>query len=164
MYFLECTSWSDENPQGYDDVPRFRKHIWPLLMEGNVQAIETIYVFRPYEEEPVMYEKDSFAGYGYSAEMEHKSYYGGHLDIFYKTRDRAFISKLVNLWLRPCTLENSEEKLSIKEIKLKFLERTIKEMGKEFVLFGFGHDADPLYLFGEKSLLTAIAEEKQRGQ
>ncbi|MEJ2182860.1 MAG: hypothetical protein P8Y66_05005 [Nitrospirota bacterium] len=166
IYFLECTSYSENNPQGYDDLPVFHRDVWPLI-ENNIDSIETIYIFPPHEEEPEVIEKEIIKNL-YREQLrwrnvKHRSYYGGHLDVYFRTSDLSFISRLISLWRQPCPLMNTVEDLKIEDYKIIFLRNITKEMDESYVLFGFGHDGDPLYLFGQVNTLATIADEKRRG-
>lgn len=158
--YLECTSYSKDNPQGYDDVPVFHKDVWPLI-ENNIKAIETIYVFEPTEEEPMIYKRDIIDSL-YPEQLEHiahRSYYGGHLDVYYKTNSISLIYRLINLWQHPCILKSTAEALKIDNYKIFFIRNVISEMAETSALFGFGHDGDPLYLFGHKNTLDTFIKE-----
>jgi hypothetical protein len=171
--YLEFTSFSESNPQGYDDEPLFDAHIWPLFIERSASIAKVC-----------LFVNSHWSGHGrlleagrkvdshltdlgqmrlltekQLIELNHLSFFGGHLSVFYLINIADdLLKKLQALWQRRPTLSSGTGDLGLTENESSALAGLIQGLGSDQVLVSFGHDADPMYIFGPLSALQWLLD------
>lgn len=168
--YLELTRFSNDNPMGYDDFPRFDKNIWPTFVQ-NASVIDTVYVckystiwkrlFRRGAKPEVINIGDlKILSAAQRNEIKQLSNYGGHLDVFYKVKDDTFLCSLIRMWMRPATMGKDIAQLGLDHTKEQIIEGLVSTIPVPYVLLSFGHDADPLYIIGDTAVLSQLCKNK----
>jgi hypothetical protein len=168
LHYLECTSFSQDNTEGYCELPSFTKHIWPLF-EKYAGLIDAVYrIVRPGSIRKLSGKRLDMvvASLGpfrmipakQMPEVKARSFSGGHLDVFYKCKDEPFLSALIRLWPLPAQLSDDSGTLRLDPLKLSAVEKLLSSIQDPYVLVSFAHDGDPMYLFGLRRTLLNLEE------
>lgn len=173
MNFIELTSFIRDR-QGYSDEPLFDRQLWPLFLT-NRQAIGSVFLFR---HELSTVPAEFFGDYELishnivavgplgrlSSEkleaLEYLSFFGGHLSVLYQTRNEdSFVPQLCRLYPQPGRLSNDAiDTLGLEDSARFELGAFVGTLSDDMLLVSFAHDADPLYIFGEKLTLSGLLE------
>jgi hypothetical protein len=169
MNFIELTSYIGE-PEGYADFPNFPDDIWPLLTRKS-KEVESLYLFR----------NDDSLSLSWSGHYEvvtqrivrirsmaeltkdeldrirHLSFYGGHLNVLYRVSTQgSLLSELCKLFPVVRLSSDDIDQLGLEPEALAELRTFTAASPAGFLHFSFGHDGDPLYIFGDLEPLRAL--------
>jgi hypothetical protein len=173
LTFLELTTYSESNPQGYDDKPSFQSDIWPLFV-NTANKIQHVYLFinSNWSDHKRLKAQGVSAGSCVDLgsmglltkkdikELEHLSFFGGHLNVLYliEQRDRL-IQDLLKLFKKSgVTLRCASQGLSLHVNEQNELRGFLAQAVSSHIFASFGHDGDPLFLFGKLPVLQGILE------
>ena len=168
-------------PHGYYDEPDFLEDVWPFFLE-NSSEFESVYLFKNSyfggqrywqrrfgkqlgvtlkgRSEPQIIDLGPMTSLSPPLldDLRHRSFYGGHLNVLYRTNTQgSLIARLCEFWPSPGTLNDKFENLGLANIERDFLLDFLSSVSEQHFLAAFGHDADPLYVFGNLRVLTRLA-------
>ena len=165
-------------PQGYYDKPDFLKHVWPFLLE-NSASIQSVYLFtnhyfggRGYWQRTfgkqlnIMLDGIQIFDIGpitrlppaLLKDLRHRSFYGGQLNVLYRIVNKEVMARLCGLWPSPGTLTDNFKELGLKQEELDLLLTFLANNLDDCFFVAFGHDADPLNIFGSLTGLTQVQQ------
>ncbi len=168
---LECSAFSERNPEGYTDLRRFAEDVWPAI-EQRASSISRVYYlhsrFSQSRQLELLTDRSGLlpgktTDLGPFGELSpaqlkvvrHLSWYGGNLNVFFRTADATFLKQLIDLWPqegRIVAVKDLELGEAVEPSLLVLLEST----SEEEVLFAFAHDADPMFLLGRAEVLERL--------
>ena len=177
-FHLKFTTWCGP-PQGYHDEPGFLNKVWPFLLEHSA-LISNVYLFKNAffagqrrwqrtfgkslkltlnsrsELEIIDLGPMSSLPTQLLNDLRHRSFYGGHLNVLYKADSEDFLAKLCRLWPTSGTISDQVDALGLQEMESDFLTNFLSSIPERYLVAAFGHDADPLYIFGSFPALTKL--------
>lgn len=177
MNFLELSSKIDDS-EGYADFPYFQRDVWPLIRR-KAKEVKSVFLFwndvssslgwaghyemvtakimliRPMAE----LTDDELSG------IEHLSYYGGHFNVLYHvSTESLLIRELCNLYPTLDLSSDDVDQLGLGQESFTEFRAFTAALPKELIQFSFAHDADPLYIFGERETLEKLLVASVRGK
>lgn len=165
--YIELTSLSEETGY-YDEQPDFASDVWPLLTRHS-HAVKQVYLFANHHARgrgSLWRNPQEFITLGPMASLSAKrlseirnwSFFGGHLSVFYETSsNETWLQGLFTLWLRPAQLKSGDEDLGLTAHEVQRLQNFISGLPADRIVFAFGHDGDPLYVFGREEVLSRLS-------
>jgi hypothetical protein len=167
--FLELTSRIGE-PEEYADFPEFQSDVWPLLRQ-KANEIEGVFVFaQPRSRSwswPGRYEAVSERIVRLSPtteltqeefkELEHLSFYGGHLNVLYQLPSGSpLLHELCAMYPTVSLSSDDLDQLALDPEPLAELRAFTDALPQESLHFAFAHDGDPLFVFGYLETLRSL--------
>lgn len=159
---VEWSSYSEEPNElpviGFDDV-------WSII-ERNSDDLLAILVFSP----------STGPGVGFLdlgslkqlsppvlREVKHRSYYGGHMSVFYKFRSESSLAaELTALFHGEQRLGNfDDESFGLEEQPQLSLRNLLATLEPNVVILTLAHDADPVYLLGQMDTIKLTSSERK---
>lgn len=170
--FLEFTCFSEKDPGGYTEKPTFYDHIWPYIL-SHIGEFECVYLFLNhylsdhFEKEKWktkisenIYNIGPLSNFSEKAleEIGMRSYDAGHLGVLYQIPASSnTLLDLIDLWPYEGQLIANSDDLGLKDSEIIELKKFTESIDKESFLMAFGHDADPMYLFGNNDMLLKLS-------
>lgn len=154
VVWVKLTAYSETDPFGYKEFPDFVKDVW-ALMSSNRKFFTQVYEIT---------DEFTIISWGSLSEIpsekidciRDRSYYSGHLSVFYKINSRETIDKLVKLWPYKNIIQYSSENIRMDTKHKEIIDALLKNLHVDEVLIGFAHDADPMYLIGSNILMGKL--------
>ena len=175
LSFIELTRHI--SPQrGYATVPLFHAHIWPLLLRHADSIRETFLFFNS----RWWGSKKSFEGgetistnivsvgsleelspNGFR-EIERRIESGCFNVLFRIERTSRLLPQLFDLWItHGKVVWGRSDDIGLKKDEAKELAKLLASVTETDVIAGFGHEAEPCYLFGARETLEAMLREER---
>jgi hypothetical protein len=140
-------------------------HIWPVLLEDEFHLIDIHIILTDFSFLKRFKLKKLFSNYKtvddiiylksinhldsqQSTSLQELSSYSGHINVLYKTNNYNFVNSLIKHWANsPCLTDMNE--LCINDKWLSSFNQIYSNRKKNELIFGFGHDGSPMFIFAE---------------
>ncbi len=174
LSFIELTR--DLSPQrGYALAPRFHAHIWPLLLRHADSIKETFLFFNSRWSgnknafdvgEKVSPNIASVNSLGWLSpnqfrDIDRRIHAEGYLNVLFSIEWKSsLLSQLLDLWITHGKIVwGTADDLGLKRYEVNELAKLISNLNESEIVAGFGHEAEPLYLFASPETLKSLLSE-----
>lgn len=167
--FMELSSFDDSNPQGYDDAPDFDSDIWALLLarRSSIGRVVSWSATKPSlldklrkqnRVDPI--EVQEYGPMGSLSEpalasLRERSNWGGDFSVFFITSDYVLVRELILLYRRSPRISQGLAASRVPSAALEIVQRAV---APGIFVLTFGHDGDPICIFGENEALSSLAQ------
>ena len=172
LNYIELTLDYGQPPEGWDKMPLFRKDIWPLILVCKDQILE-VYLFYNAHWQGKSEANRYCSGSSFNItplglisqmppsmlnELEWRSDFGGHLNVLYLINSNSeILAALTRLYQSPGVFcDDSYDDLGLSLVERRHVQQLIRDIPNNNVLLGFGHDGDPVYIFGQSEILRSL--------
>ena len=164
MTYLELDSYI-EPPEGYPEGPYFSSDLWPLIMKRRDEVSYVLWFRHDPPINPADGQESRLTNLGPLTQLskqtiemlEHRSFYGGHLNVLYVTQAQSpLLMELVKLYPRPGVIGSDPTKIILSVEAAAELAHFVESLPPDLAVLSFAHDADPAYIFGERTALEKL--------
>lgn len=172
MKVLESYSIGNLDHNPLEETPYFPADIWPLILENGSSLSKVIIILdnhfylkknrlkRLYKKfkidnDVIIIEIANALNQVQKRALEELSFYGGHINVLYKTENLVFVIELMMKWIKPPAL-NDIDNLGLSDKWLTSFSKIYDKLNENELLFGFGHDGEPMIIFSNENKLIKI--------
>lgn len=174
LSFIELTRHLSPR-RGYAPAPRFHAHVWPLILRHADSIKETFLFFNSRwcgnknafyagkEVSPNIVSINSLEWLSPNQfkEIDRRIHAEGHLNVLFTIElTSSLLGQLLDLWnTHGKIVWGTADDLGLKSEELEELAKLISNSKESGIVAGFGHEAEPLYLFASQEMLKLLLHE-----
>lgn len=175
LSFIELTRDLSPPRRGYAPAPRFHAHVWPLLLRHADSIKETFLFFNSRwcgnknafdageKVSPNIASVNSLEWLSSNQfkDIARRINVKGYLNVLFSIeRESSLLMQLLDLWITHGKIVwGAADDLALKRYEVKELAELIANLNESEIVAGFGHEAEPLYLFASQETLKSLLGE-----